>query len=292
MRFGLNTFLTSSGFTDADLPLIEEFKSYGADLIELAIVDTEAITVSKLIDALNASDLKRPIICGAMIPGRDLRGDEQEQADCVAYLSELIELAKEIGSSVVCGPFYSATGRANRYTEEEQEEQLSLITRHFKTLCRQAEQAGVILAIEPLNRFETDCINTLSQMANLIERVGSPALKIHIDTFHMNIEEDNSAAAILEVAHHIGHVHASASHRGLLGKDQVDWVGVLSALQEIGYSGDIVIESFSMDNEALARATSIWRSFYESPQQLCEEGLAFLKQTWNSIELECSSTNS
>ena len=83
MRFGLNTFLTSSGFTDADLPLIAKFKSYGADVIELAVVDPASITVSKLVEALNASDMERPVVCGAMIPGRDLRGNDQEQADCV-----------------------------------------------------------------------------------------------------------------------------------------------------------------------------------------------------------------
>lgn len=291
MRFGLNTFLTSSGFTDADLPLIAEFKSYGADVIELAVVDPASITVSKLVEALNASDMKRPIVCGAMIPGLDLRGNDQEQTDCVTYISELIEMAGEIGSTVVCGPFYSTTGRANSHTAEEREAQLCVIAGHLKSLSKQAQATGVTLAIEPLNRFETDCVNTLSQAVDLIERVGCSALKIHIDTFHMNIEEDDSAAAILAAASHIGHVHASASHRGLLGQDQVAWDEVLGALQTIGYDGDIVIESFSADNEALARATSIWRSLYESPQQLSVEGLVFLKQTWKSIESQRCAIN-
>lgn len=284
MRFGLNTFLTSSGFSDADLPLISEFKSYGADVIELAIVDTAGITVSKLLDALKACDMERPIVCGAMIPGRDLRGSAQEQIDCVDYISELIVLAEQLGSRVVCGPFYSETGRANRHTPEEREVHMNLIAANLKPLCAQAEAAGVILAVEPLNRFETDCINTLAQAVDLIERVESPALKIHIDTFHMNIEEDHSPAAILSAAQHIGHVHASASHRGLIGKDQVDWPGILGALKAIGYDEAIVIESFSPDNEALAKATSIWRALYDSPEQLCVEGLKFLKENWKLIE--------
>ncbi len=283
MRFGLNTFLVSPGFTDADIPLISAFKSYGADVIELAIVDPSAVSVPALLAALQAAKLEQPIVCGAFGPGRDLRGNAQHQAACVHYISELIELAPQLGAKVVCGPFYSETGRASRHTAEAREQQLEQIASHLKPLCQQAEAAGVILAMEPLNRFETDCINTLEQAVDLIERVGSPALKIHIDTFHMNIEEDDSAAAILKYGPYIGHVHASASHRGLLGQDQVDWDGVLSALQTIGYEGDIVIESFSEDNEVIARAAAIWRPLYDSPKQLSVEGLEFLKKSWKQL---------
>ncbi|MGJ8651818.1 MAG: sugar phosphate isomerase/epimerase family protein [Opitutaceae bacterium] len=283
MRFGLNTFLVSSGFSDAELSLIPQFKAYGADVIELAVVEVAAVTPSKLSAALQESDLERPVICGALIPGRDLRGSAEAQAAAVTYIDELINLAKQVGSTMVCGPFYSETGRTDRYTAEERESQLECIATHLRGLCQRAADAGVTLAIEPLNRFETDCVNTLGQAVALIERVGHPALKIHIDTFHMNIEEDDSVAAILAAADHIGHVHASASHRGLLGKDQVDWAGVLSALKSIGYKGDIVIESFSMDNEILARATSIWRSLYDSPEQLSVDGLNFLKNTWKHV---------
>ena len=283
MRFGLNTFLVSSGFTDADIPLLQAFKSYGADVIELAIVDPVAVSVPLLVDVLADSGLEQPIVCGAFGPGRDLRGSDADQLACVQYISELIDLAPQLGSKVICGPMYSETGRAGRHTAEEREQQLAQIASYLKPLCHQAEAAGVVLAMEPLNRFETDCINTLEQAVDLIERVGSPALKIHIDTYHMNIEEDDSAAAILKHGQHIGHVHASASHRGLLGQDQVDWDGVLSALQTIGYEGDIVIESFSEDNEVIARAAAIWRPLYDSPQQLSVEGLEFLKNSWKQL---------
>ena len=283
MRFGLNTFLASAGFKDSDLPLISTFKNYGADVIELAIVDPAAVTASKLKAALLAAGLERPVICGAFGSGRDLRGTPERVATASAYISELIELAVELRAKVVCGPMYSETGRSGAHTAEEREAQRVQIAEALKPLCTQAEAAGVLLALEPLNRFETDCVNTLEQAVELIERVGSPALKIHIDTFHMNIEEADSAAAILKYGYHIGHVHASASHRGLLGKDQVDWQGVLSALQTIGYDRDIVIESFPEGNEGIAHAASIWRPLYDSPQELAVEGLEFLKNCWKQL---------
>lgn len=280
MRFGLNTFLISTGFSDADIPLIQQFKSYGADVIELAVVEVGGITPSLVVESLKAAGLERPIVCGAMIPGRDLRGSAQEQADCKAYISELIVLAEQLGSTMVCGPFYSETGRTDRYTPQERAAQLDQIAANFKPLCEQAEAAGITLAIEPLNRFETDCINSLQQAVDLIEKVGSNSLKIHVDTFHMNIEEADSAAALIAAGDHVGHFHASASHRGLLGPDQVKWQEVLAALKAINYQGDIVIESFTEDNEVLAKATSIWRKLYEGPEQLSVEGLQFLRETW------------
>jgi len=284
MRFGLNTFLVSSGFTDADLPLLATFKAYGAKVVELAIANPSDVSVPEVKSALDALGLEQPIICGAFGPGRDLRGSTQDVADSVAYISELIDIAQTLGSKVVCGPMYSVTGRAGAHSTEERDAQLVQIAAELKPLCAKADAAGVILALEPLNRFETDCINTLEQAVGLIERVGSPALKIHIDTFHMHIEEADSAAAIRQYASHIGHVHASASHRGLLGKDQVNWTAVLGALYECGYAGDIVIESFSENNKVIARAAAIWRKLYDSPEQLAVEGLQFLEDRWEQME--------
>ena len=283
MRFGLNTFLVSPGFTDSDLPLIASFHRYGAEVIELAIVDPAAVTVSSLKSALEVAGLPHPIICGAFGSGRDLRGSDEDMATASKYIANLIDLAVALDSKIVCGPMYSETGRAGPHSRAEREAQYAQVAEALKPLCARAEAANVVLAVEPLNRFETDFMNTVDQAVALIEQVGSPALKIHIDTFHMHIEEENSAEAIRRAAKHIGHVHASASHRGLLGKDQVDWRGVLSVLDEIGYTGDVVIESFSEDNTVIAKATSIWRTLYDSPEQLSVEGLRFLRETSRQV---------
>ena len=284
MRFGLNTFLVSPGFTDADLPLIATFEKYGAQLVELAIVEPASVSVSKLKTALASSRLEQPVICGAFGSGRDLRGSPSEVANTIQYVSELIEIAHALGAKIVCGPMYSRTGRSGAHTAEERESQFDQIALGLEKLCAKAEDSGIVLALEPLNRFETDCINTIEQAVEIIDRIGSDALKIHIDTFHMNIEEADSGAVIRHYAEYIGHVHASASHRGLLGEDQVDWTGVLGALHDAGYQGDIVIESFSRENQVIAKAASIWRTLYDSPEQLAVEGLQFLKKTWQHIE--------
>jgi D-psicose/D-tagatose/L-ribulose 3-epimerase len=277
-RIGLNTFINSSNFTDADLGLIERYNSFGFDVIELAIIDPQALNVSKLKAALANSEMEQPILCGAFCNGRDLRGITQEVETSVAYIHQLIDLAIELNSQLICGPMYSETGRANHYSPEKRTNQLDQIAEALKPLCERAQAAGIVLALEPLNRFETDCINTLEQATHFIDRVGSDALKIHIDTFHMHIEESNSAAAIRQAAGYIGHVHASASHRGILGQDQIDWQGVIGALKFIDYQGDIVVEGFSSNNQTIARAASIWRPLFSSPEQFAKECLGFLRE--------------
>ena len=107
MRFGLNTFLVSPAFTDADLPLIATFEKYGAQLVELAIVEPASVSVSKLKSALASSGLGQPVICGAFGSGRDLRGSPSEVKNATHYVSELIEIAHALGAKIVCGPIYS-----------------------------------------------------------------------------------------------------------------------------------------------------------------------------------------
>jgi len=282
MRFGLNSFLVSSSFSTADIPWIKVFKGWGADFVELAVLHPEELDVSALSRALGDAGMENNPVCGMFPPQHDLRGDATQQKSCLDYTRRLIDLAAALGSKTVAGPFYSCVGRCHLHTKDEKRAQFALVAGHLRTLCGEAEKVGVNIAIEPLNRFETDFINTLAQARRLIEAVGSPALKIHADTFHMHIEEDDSATTVREAGALIGHVHASASHRGIPGRDQVDWTGVFQALREINYSGDIAIETFPMDNTTIARAASIWIQRYDSAEQVSREGLRFLRNTWNS----------
>ena len=112
----------------------------------------------------------------------------------------------------------------------------------------------------------------------MIADVGSPALKLHLDTFHMNIEEKDSAAAIRAAGSHLGHFHACGSDRGTPGNDQIDWDGIATSLHAIRYRGDVVIESFSSKIRSIARAASIWRRFEPTNDEIAWKGVRFLKR--------------
>lgn len=280
MRFGINSFLLTPAFTTDAIPVMEQFKAWGADIAELAILDPDAIDPAAVRRGMEAVGMENCPICGIWPESRDLRGTEDAQQNSLAYVNALINLATEIGSTMIAGPVYSCVGRCNLHTATEKQQQQDLVAGHLETLCARAEKAGVTLAMEPLNRFETDFINTLGQATAMIEKVGSPALKIHADTFHMNIEEDNPAAAIQTAGHHIAHIHASGSHRGTPGTGHVDWNGIFGALKAIDYRGDICIEAFTADNDAIVRAVSIWLPRFDTPAQLARDGLAFLRAKW------------
>jgi D-psicose/D-tagatose/L-ribulose 3-epimerase len=133
------------------------------------------------------------------------------------------------------------------------------------------------LAFEPLNRFETDLVNVVDQGLRLIKDVGSPNLGFHLDTFHMHLEEKDSAAAIKKAGDRIFHFHACENDRGVPGTGQVDWEGVFKALAEVGYDGNVVIESFTPEVKSIARAVCIWREIAPDQDTIARDGLTFIK---------------
>ena len=274
--------MLTSGFTTDDLPIIEQFRAWGADVVEFAVFDTVAVDTAALSRAIEAAGMENCPVCGIWPEDRDLRGTEEAQQNSFDYTGKLIDLASEIGSKIVAGPMYSCVGRCELYSDAERERQGDLVAGHLEKLCAKAEAAGVTLALEPLNRFETDYMNTLGQASAMIEKVGSPALKIHVDTFHMNIEECNPAEAIRQAGDHVGHFHASGSHRGIPGTGHVDWLDTFGALKAIDYAGDVCIETFSAENDTIARAVSIWIRRFDSAEQLALDGLSFLREAWDN----------
>ena len=160
----------------------------------------------------------------------------------------------------------------SRRTEEE----WGRAVEGLRSVAHRAEKLGVILCIEPLNRFETYFLNTLQDASRLINEIGAPNVRIHFDTFHANIEERQLAASLRSVAKDLGHVHISENDRGIPGTGHVDWRGVVSALRDVGYDGWLTIESFAQPERELASAASIWRDLAPSGDELALRGLQFV----------------
>lgn len=277
MRFGINTFLFTSPFTNESITLFPRFKTWGFDSVEIALEDPSHINPPMVKRALEDNGLVCGSICAAMGPGRDLRGSAKEQDAALSYLKGVLDVMPTLGCRMLAGPLYSSVGRAGVETAKAHQQQWELVVKHLSNLSMCAAEAGLQLAIEPLNRYETDFINTAAQALKMIDDVGSPSLFLHLDTYHMNIEEKDPVQAILQAKHHLGHFHACGSDRGTPGKDQIDWRMISAALQITGYTGDIVIESFTPDVKVIAKAASIWRQIERSQEAIATEGLAFLR---------------
>jgi len=277
MKFGINTYLFSSPFTNESISYFPLFKKWGFDFVEVALEDPANIDPELIRKALDDNELECRSVCAATGPGRDLRGNRKEQVTSMEYIQELINIAPVLGSSLVAGPIYSAVGRADLVPEEDKIRQWNLVIENLRILTSYAEKQHVKLAIEPLNRYETDFINTCDQALKLIKDVGSDALFVHLDSFHMNLEEKDPALAITKAGDKLALLHASGSDRGTPGGDQINWDRIFAALDHINYQGDIVIESFTPDVKIIAKAASIWRKIEPSKEAIAVDGLNFLR---------------
>jgi len=279
MRIGLNTFLYTSPFTTAKAPgLFSKYAGWGFETVEVAVEDPRHVDPTKLRQIADRAGIAIGTVCAAMGPGRDFRGTAREQKIAMDYLRALIDQAAIIGAPKVIGPVYSVTGRADAVEPAQQKKEWKLVVKNLQTLARHAETKGVTVCIEPLNRFETDFLNTCDQGLALLDDVGSDAMKLLLDTFHMNIEEKDQPAAIRKVGSQIGHFHACGSDRGTPGNDHIDWPGIAKALKSVGYKGDIVIESFTTDVKVIARAAAIWRKIEPRRDDIAIGGLTFLRK--------------
>lgn len=278
MRFGANTFIWRSPFsTKTDLDLILKLKGMGFDLIEIAVEDPALVDTDLLQAELKKNDLG-VVMCGAFGPGRNISSlDPAEREAAREYLMWMIDAAQKLGSDVVAGPMYSAVGKDRLEESSDRDKEWQLAVDGLKDMAAYAEERGVKLAFEALNRFETDLINVVDQGLKLIQDVGAPNLGLHLDTFHMHLEEKNSAEAIRKAGDRIFHFHACENDRGVPGTGQVDWTEVFEALVDIGYDGNVVIESFTPEVKSIARAVCIWREIAPDQDTIARDGLRFIK---------------
>ena len=279
MRFGINTFLFTSPFTNESTRLFKTFKKWGFETVEIPIEDPSHIDPAHVRRELDRYGLACGSACACMGPGRDFRGTPEEQEAALEYCKTLLDQMVVLGCPSLIGPVYSVVGKADAVEPARQKEEWALVVRNVKELAAYAAARGRQICIEPLNRFETDFLNTCDQGLKLLKAVGSKAVKLHLDTFHMNIEEKFQGPAIRKAGNLLGHFHACGSDRGTPGSDHIDWKSVAAALKAIRYNGDVVIESFTTDVKVIARAAAIWRRIEPTRDEIAVKGLKFLKKT-------------
>ena len=278
-QLGLSTFVLASPFSDTDGAAFDQVAGMGYDLIEVCVEDRTLLTA----EALNAHAARTGLaigICGAFGPDRDVSAQVAEQRRAgIDYLMTCIDLAAAVGSPHVAGPMYAPTGQTRMLDAADRAAQLKRAADSLRETAEYAAGRGIRLAIEPLNRFETDLINTTEQALQLLELIGADNVGLLIDTFHMNIEEKSLGNAVRLAGSKVFHVQVSENDRGTPGSGHVPWAEFFAALQDINYDGQIVVESFLPSVKEIARAVSLWRPVAPSMDDLAVDGLAFLKKS-------------
>ena len=282
MHFGVSTFLWKSPFTTNSFDLVPKIKEMGFDIIEIAVEKADLIDWVRLKELVNEVGLK-VTISGAFGADRDISSmDPMIRKNGLKYITDCIKIAHDMDSPVFGGPVYSAVGKTRFVSEEQKRRERDWCIENLVLAGGIAAEYGVIVGVEPLNRFETDMINTADQVILLVNDIASPNVKIQLDTFHCNIEEKSIPDAIRRVGKDLlCHVQANESDRGTPGTGNLDWVGIRQALIDIDYDKAIVIETFGEVSEEIARAASIWRPLAGSSDEIATEGLAFYKKIFS-----------
>ncbi len=277
MRYGASTFIWVSPFSNQTMDLVDKVKSLGFDIIEICVEDPDTIETAAIRPHLDSVGLQASV-CGAFGPGRDISSDDPVAREGgIAYIKRCVDIASALSAPSVIGPMYSAVGKTRSLSEHEREKQRLLAIENIRLVADYAAERGVRLAIEPLNRFETDFLNTVEQAMTFLSRVDRENVGLLLDTFHMNIEEVSIPDALRRAGSKVFHFHASANDRGTPGRDHLPWPEIVAALREIRYEGPVVIESFTPEVREIARAVSIWRPLAQSQDALARDGLGFLK---------------
>ena len=278
MRTGMNLLLWTTHVGDAHAPLLAELAAAGFDGVEVPIFEGDAAHFRSVRAELDRAGLACSTVSVAAPDANAVSPDPAVRAAFVERMRWAIEMSQILGSEVLCGPMHQALGEftGNGATADEQ----AVAAEALHAAAELAEEAGVTIALEYLNRFECYFLNTAVAARALVEAVGHPRLRTMYDTFHAHIEEKSQAEAIRTVAPVLAHFHVSENDRGVPGTGQVGFDEVFATLHEIGYDGWITIEAFGSALPDLAAATKVWRPLFARESDVYGEGLALIKRSW------------
>jgi len=262
---GIISMFYARPFTREHFSLLPRIKAAGCDFIELLVPEpgeldlgeTRRVLADNGIDVVLAARVNLTRDLASADPGAHRAG--------VKYLETCVEVASALGAPIVGGPLYGAplvfAGRAPApVAEDERKRRIDQVVAGLKVAGTAAQQAGVKLAIESLNRFETDIANTTGHALALADAVDSPAVGVMLDTFHMNMEDFSIPDSIRRAARHLVHFQANENNRGFVGAGHIDWPEVARALAAVNYDGPITLEPFRRDDERPGVPLAQWRS--------------------------------
>ena len=272
---GINTFLWTANWADGVEGILAGVKRIGFDAVQVPLIGLGRLEAAELARVTQSLDLACYVSAG-LSDATDVTSEDPEvRRNGVRYLKQCVQFAQQAGSPFLSSSFHSVFGKKSDGPVGS--EQWQRAADSLREVALDAQEQDFCLVLEPINRYESFLVNTAAQARKLIEMIGLANVKIQLDTFHMNIEEDDFYQTIKSVGGDMLHFHVADNHRGRFGTGSMRWDDVFRALAEIEYRGAIVIESFVPDVPEVVAAAAIWRRMAPSADVLAEEGLAFIR---------------
>jgi D-psicose/D-tagatose/L-ribulose 3-epimerase len=277
VKFGVNTLVWVLSFSEKDFPLLEKIAGMGFDAVEITPgAEYRKLDPAKLRKKLDDLGLEVSI-CGGLDAPQDFSSDDASvRENGINFMIDWAQWAQEVGAGIIGGPLYSELGKKRYLSPEERTAEWDRSAESLKRIGDGIAKYDVTIALEPINRFESDMINTSWQAFDMCEQVNHPNIKLMLDTFHMNIEDRDIGDAIRSCKKYLVHFHTCSNNRGIPGEDHVPWADVLKAFIDIDYEGFGVIESFAQGQ--VAAFANIWRPLVKDQDDIPRKGLKFLKK--------------
>ncbi|MBY0351336.1 MAG: sugar phosphate isomerase/epimerase [Tabrizicola sp.] len=245
--------------------------AYKMDFIEIALLNTAIVDAAHTRALLEKHGMRA--VCSLGLPQANWASVNPDGA--IEQLTRSLDKAAEMGAEALSGVTYGGIGQRTGLppTMEEYDN----IAKALAAAARHAKKLGIAFGIEPVNRYENHLINTGWQAKWMIEKVGADNIFIHLDTYHMNIEEKGAGNGILDARDHLRYIHLSESDRGTPGMGTCDWDEVYATLAAIGFKGGLAMESFINMPPEVGYGLAVWRPVAENFQEVMDKGLPFLR---------------
>lgn len=268
----LLSWITPNWTAEAGKYAIEQTAKAGFDLIEILLPNSMEIDAKAVKKQLKENHLE--VVCSLNLPKEAHIAFYPKEAE--KLIKNAIDKTSDLETNFLGGVLHGGIGvfSGNPLSENEK----NTIVEVWSSVADYAKEKGVNIAAEPINRYESYVCNTAENVLELIEKTGKDNLFLHLDTFHMNIEENNFRDPILLANQKLKHIHVTESHRGMLGEGTVNWNQFFDALKEINFEGNLVLENFSSSIPGMQQMVSLWQKSPYNAEQLALGSLNFIKQ--------------
>ena len=282
-KYGVASLIWSEDFSKNGLPLIQKAKSLGFDVIDISMTNAEKFPVKAVKKAAKDAGIEVVTTIGMPKNCNLISPDPSIRKNGVNKLKNLVDINMEIDSKLLGGVIYAAWGYISGKPRTIDEWKWSV--EGIRQVGEYAKKTGdVVLAVEPVGRFESHFLNIAEDAVRYCKEVGTGNVKVHLDAFHMIREESSFTGAVNTCGkEYLAYVHACENNRGIPGTGLVPWKEFFIALKNIGYQGALGIESFDPSFEEINRLAAIWRKYADTGEELATQGLANLKKIEASI---------
>lgn len=282
-EFGVDSLIWTEEFTEKDLPLIDKAKALGFDAIDINVSHPDRFPAKAVADRIKAVGITPVTTIGLPADSNLISPEEKIRKHGLETMKRMVDINIEIGSKILGGVIYAQWGYCSGKPRTDEEWEWSVGA--MKEICGYAKkQSDLMLAVEPVGRFESHFINVAEDAVKYCKAVGTGNIKVHLDAFHMIREESSFGQAVATCGReYLGYVHVCENNRGIPGTGLVPWREFFSAMKAIGFNGPLTIESFDPSFKELNRLCAIWRKFADTGEELAVKGLENLKNIEASL---------